>query len=619
MIYIFDIECFINFFCVTFKRADNGKIFLYTIYDGVDRSINQLDELYKFIKADTNKWLVGYNSKYFDNQILNYIYRNYDLFSILNTFEVTSNIHSFMMSVISNDKTEYKYKLPFKAVDLMRVGNVEQKALKLVAVNLNWPVIQDLPFKIDKRIEDNDLEILYKYNLNDVEITERLYNKLIKDINVRWEVSQKYGIDVMSESDSGMANRLLEKMYSDMSGISVKDLKEMRTNRNIIHYENIIFDDIFFYSPILQDLLKELKEKTWFKSQPFFNKTIVFDGVRYKLGVGGLHSDDQPGIFESNDKVEIVDCDVASMYPSLIIQHRLFPAHLSKQFLELYKKIIVQRIEAKNAGNETESYVLKICLNSVFGKTLYEHHWLYDPLVGLRVTINGQLYMLMLIDQLVKAGFKVISANTDGLVTIVPKEKEIEYKQICEEWCITTQFALEYTTYSRYIRRDVNNYITIKQDGSTKGKGDLLEIEKISLRQGIDKPIVSKALYEYFVHGKLITDTIYGEDNIYNFCVAKKVDAKFINEYHTLVDNIHHIDELQKTVRYYVSTNGGTLYKVDRDHNKYINYCVGRKVTILNNNKINKDIKDYNIDYGYYITETNKIIDTIINPQLTLF
>lgn len=615
MIYIYDIEAYINFFCVTFKKVDTKEIIRYIIYGDT----NDLIDLHGFLYRNQNKWLVGYNSKYFDNQILNYIYRNYDLFSILDTERITKNIYDFMLSIINNDKTEYKYKLPFKSVDLMRVGNVEQKSLKLVAVNLNWPLIQDLPYTYDSIIKNEDVDTLLKYNLNDVEITERLYYKLIKDINVRWEVGQKYGLDLMSESDSGMANRLMEKMYSDMSGVPIKDLREMRTERKIIHYENIVLDNIFFYSPILQDLLKEIKSQTWYKSQPYFNKTVIFDGVRYKLGIGGIHSDDQPGVFEETDDLKIIDCDIASMYPNLIVNNNLFPSHLSRKFLDLYKQIIEHRIEAKKDGRDTEAYVLKILVNSVFGKTLYDKHWLYDPLVGLRVTINGQLYMLMLIDHLVKEGFKVISANTDGLVTLVPTNRLEIYKYICKEWEIVTKFDLEFTEYSKYIRKDVNNYVTVKKDGSTKEKGDFLQADKISLRQGIDRPIVSKALYNYFVYNTPIENTIYDSKDIYEFCVAKKVDNKFVNEFHTLVNNMHDIKELQKSIRYYVSTNGGTLYKVDRENNKYISYCVNRKVTILNNNKETKDISEYNIDYGYYITETKKIIDTIINPQLTLW
>lgn len=622
MIYIYDIECFNNYFCVTFKNVEKQTLNTYTIYHSSQndyKCINELPQLHSFIQINKSKWLVGYNNKYFDNPIINYIYRNFEIFSILKPEYLTKEIFDFMTGILNNDKTEYKYNLPFQSVDLMPVGNVQQKSLKLVAVNLNWPLIQDLPIIYNTMVKDEDLDTIYKYNLNDVLITEQLYYKLSKDINVRWEVGQKYGIDLMSESDSGMANRLLEKMYSEASDITIRDLREMRTDRKIIHYENIVFPDICFKTPILQELLKEIKSQKWFKSQPFFSKTIIFDEAKYKLGIGGIHSEDKASIFTSTDDMKIIDCDIASMYPKLIVNNNLYPAHLSKLFLTLYENIIKQRLEAKKMGRDTEAYVLKILVNSVFGKTLFEHHWLYDPLVGLRTTINGQLYLLMLIESLAIQKFKVISANTDGLVTLVPENKKYEYGICCIEWMQKTKFELEFTNYKKYVRRDVNNYITIKDNNSIKAKGDFSQFEELSLRQGIDKPIVSKALYNLFVKNIPIEDTVYNEQSIYYFCTAKKTDNKFVNEFHILQDGLHNIQELQKTVRYYISTNGGTLFKVDKENNKYISYCVNRKVTILNNNQDNKDIKDYNIDYGYYIKEVNKIIDEIINPQLTLF
>lgn len=622
MIYIYDIECFPNYFGVTFKDVKSKYIQNYILYHSYQNENNNRDDtkgLVSFLDTKKNKWLVGYNNKSFDNQILNYIYSNYELQSIFSIEERTKTIYNFMLSIINEADTEYKYKLPFQSVDLMRVGNTQHKSLKLVAVNINWPVVQDTPIKPEEIVKDEDINEIYKYNLNDVEITERLYHVLKDDINVRWEVGQKYGIDLMSEPDSGMANRLLEKMYSDTSGISIRELREMRTNRNVIHYENVVFPEIKFNTPILKELLKEIRSQVFYKNQPYFNKSVIFNGVKYKLGIGGIHSDDLPGVFINKDNVKIVDCDIASFYPNLIINNNLYPAHLNRTFVSLYKKIIDQRLEAKKEGRDTEAYVLKILVNSVFGKTLFEHHWLYDPLVGLRVTINGQLFMLMLIEQLSEAGFKVISANTDGLITLVPENEYDKYISTCENWMEQTNFDLEYTEYKKYVRRDVNNYITIKPNGSIKEKGEFLQYEKIALRQGIDKPIISKALYNFFVDEIPIESTIYNEKDIYAFCTAKRVDNKFVNEFHTLENNLHKIEELQRSIRFYISTNGGTLYKVDKENNKYINYCVGRKVTILNNNKDIKDISDYNIDYGYYIKETQKIIDVIINPQLTLF
>jgi len=371
MIYIYDIECFPNYFGVTFKDVKTKYIqnfILYHSYQNEQNNKNDIDKLIEFVGRKKNKWFVGYNNKSFDNQLINYIYTNYQIQSIFSIEERTKNIHEFMMSIINEKDTEFKYRLPFQSVDLMRVGNTQHKSLKLVAVNINWPLIQDSPIHAEQIVKDEDLEEIYKYNLNDVEITEKLYHTLKDDINVRWEVGQKYGIDLMSEPDSGMANRLLEKMYSDASGIPIKELRDMRTERKIIHYENIVFPEIKFTTPILNELLKEIRSQKYYKNQPYFNKVVVFNGVRYKLGIGGIHSDDLPGIFTNENDIKIIDCDIVSMYPNLVINNNLYPAHLNRTFLSLYKKIIDQRLQAKKEGRNTEAYVLKILVNSVFGR-----------------------------------------------------------------------------------------------------------------------------------------------------------------------------------------------------------------------------------------------------------
>lgn len=51
-----------------------------------------------------------------------------------------------------------------------------------------------------------------------------------------------------------------------------------------------------------------------------------------------------------------------------------------------------------------------------------------------QVTINGQLFLLMLIEKLELAGIHVISANTDGIVSIIPNDKFELYCNLCHEW-----------------------------------------------------------------------------------------------------------------------------------------------------------------------------------------
>jgi len=610
MVYVFDIEVYRNFFSVIFKHVKTGEIRTFAIHG--DR--NDLQGLYMFIN-DAEKWFVGYNSHYYDNQILNYIFKHYQKLSEQTTDQICSKLKDLSDDIILRDSKDYKYRLPFQGIDLMRVGNLDQKPLKLVAVNLKWPKIQDLPIDPDDLIESNQVDLLLKYNLNDVEITETLYNKILPFIKLRWDISKKYGVNVLDESDSGISNRLLERIFSEALNIPVKELRDMQTVRNKIPFKDIIFDGIEFKTAQLRNFLCRLKLETFEYGVSKFSEKIIFGGTAYQLGIGGIHSDDKPGLFEEDDRKKLIDADIASMYPSLIINHRLAPEHLGDGFIDKYDEIRRTRVDAKHAGDLITADSLKIVLNATYGKTNSEHHWLRDTKVTLQVTVNGQLYLLMLIEALNLRGFEVISANTDGIVTVVPREKEEIYKQTCREWETKTNFELEYTEYVKYARRDVNNYITMKPGNKVKVKGEFET--QTPLKKGFNAPIVPIALYEYYVNGIDIETTIREHTDIYDFCIARKSDKKFTNEYHYLKDGSEHaIDELQRTNRYFVSTNGGKIYKHDKNTGKIADVCVGHNVTLFNDYY---KADDYHIEYGYYISRARKIKELIENPQLKLF
>lgn len=612
MLWIFDIEIYKNYFNVIFKNPNTSDIKKFTIY----KDKNDIKELVSFI-SDKNKWLVGYNNYTYDNQILSFLFKEYPTLLSLNSNEICIKLYGLSQNIILNSEySDYKYNLPFRSIDLMKAGGL-MKSLKLVGVSLKWPILQDLPIPFDQEITDNDIELMDKYNLNDVEITEKLYFHLLDKLKMRYDISTRYNINAYTEPDSGIANKLLEKFYSEDNNLSIKDFKDLRTKRPIVRFRDIIFPHIKFKSEIFNDLLTKMFEFTYYESKPFFSKSVMFDGLKYKLGIGGLHSVDKGDIFESTDTIDIIDCDVTSMYPSIMINHSIKPKHISNKFINRFKEIYDIRVKAKHEGDNTINDAFKIVLNSTYGKMKFKNHWLYDPLAALQITINGQLYLLMLIEKLVLSGFKVISANTDGVLTIVNKKDSELYYKICEEWEKETYLNLEYTKYEKYIRKDVNNYIAVVNKDKIKYKGIFLT--DINLQKGFDKPIISIALYNYFIKGIPIEITVKNHTDIYDFCIAKKIDSKFNNEFHYLKNSERKIEHLQKSVRFYISTDGGKLLKVDAEDNKHIiEYVVGKRVTIFNN-YVKKEIENYNIDYNYYISEIYKIIYKIKDFQLKLF
>lgn len=619
MIWIYDVEVFENLFMVTFKNPKTQKIKNFIIFE----NINQGGELINFILSNSSSWFIGYNSSNYDDQILNFIYKySFDI-SMKSSEIITKNLYILSNKIIYEKFIDFKYKMPFRQIDLMKIGRYK-KSLKLLGVSLKWHKLQDMPIKENKMITKNDVETIRQYNLNDVLITEQLYNHLKNAIKFRWELSKIYNINLCNESDTGIADKLLEKFYSEATGLKLKDFKHLRTERKFIKFDWVVFKDINFEDPILIELLEQIKEHTYYKDQPFFSKKLNYGNIVYKLGIGGLHSEDEPGLFEETENLKIIDADIGSMYPTTMINNKCYPEHLGEKFLKKFKQIRDDRLIEKSRGNKIKSEGFKLIMNAAIGKTRNKYSFLYDPMVNLQITINGQLYILMLIERLTKAGFQIISANTDGIVTLVNDENL--YKKICNKWEEETDYGLEYTYYKKYIRRDVNNYLAVKQNNEIKEKGiftksEITEFNNSTdpLNRGWDKPIVSIALYNYFINSIPIKETITNHKNIYNFCIAKRIDDKFTNEFHNIKNGIYTKENLQRSVRYYVSTNGGVLLKTCEQENKASNYEVNKKITIFNDYIKYDDFLKYNIDYSYYINNAQKIIDLIINPQLTLF
>lgn len=136
--------------------------------------------------------------------------------------------------------------------------------------------------------------------------------------------------------------------------------------------------------------------------------------------------------------------------------------------------------------------------------------------------------------------------------------------------------------------------------------------------------IVPIALKKYFIDGVPIRQTIENHDNIYDFCLSFRVRGKDTAHYKYVKDGREAVDDLHKNTRYYISNSGGAIFKSSYRESKGENVFTGANVgyvTTIFNKYIKKEIKDYDINYSFYINECRKIIDKIESPMLeqTLF
>jgi DNA polymerase elongation subunit (family B) len=597
----YDIEVYPNFFSVTFTDifSDQTKSFVQINND------SNLKELREFLKDITV--LIGYNNLDYDDRVLNYVLKG----------KTNEEIFEFSNLIIKDDKKTH-IRLPFTTIDLFKILHHDRMgiSLKQCAINMQWPKIQDLPIHYKSIIKEDQVQSILEYNLNDVLITKELYFRITDEINLRIKVGELYNVNLLNKSRTGIGDKIMEKLYSSYTGLDVTEFKFNNTKREIIKFSDCISDKIKFQTPQLINLLKELKEfEINVEGDSDFKTEVLIDGLIHTMAKGGLHSANKPDIIEPKDNEVIIDADVGSFYPAIMVEEKVKPKHLDNNFCDIVKLIMDERLLAKRNKEKIKAEALKIAINSIYGKMGNDYSFLLDKQALYSVTLNGELYLLMLIESLHIAGIKCVYSNTDGITCQLDQSLVQTYYDICEEWQNYTGFILEFTNYKKMILKDVNNYLIINTDGSTKLKGDFSN--KIELSKGYDAPIVAKAVYAYFVDGIPVKQFLTNHDNIYDFCIAQKTGPQFITEYHTIDNFEHNIQILQKNNRYYVSTKGGYLYKKYKDRDERTSLVAGFK-TKLFNDYFESD--DYQIDYGYYSKRVNDIINKVQNNnQLKLF
>ena len=318
------------------------------------------------------------------------------------------------------------------------------------------------------------------------------------------------------------------------------------------------------------------------------------------------------------------------MYPSLLIAYEFYPKHLGREFLEVYKQIKDERIEAKRTGNKIKNETYKLAINGLSGNLQNEHNFCYSPLAVMQIRINGQLLLLMLIEKLTQIGCRIFNVNTDGTVLTVKRNKIKEYQTICKEWEQLTKLTLEEERFEAMYQYAINDYIAIKEGYSQSKDPKLIKtkgmfITDVKLGKGLTPKIIPEALVKYFADGIPVTDTIYNCKNIKKFLMSEKTGKQWHVEYLG--------KEQQRTNRFYASTNGAYLYKwkykedtVVNEYGlhsqyrekQYQNMLVDSGVTILNKFD-NIPIEKRKINYRYYLKETLKIIEELQPRQLNLF
>lgn len=610
-----DVEVFYNYFCVGIDDYTTGDKVLFEISE----ESNDFDAFFNYYSNYKGK-IVSFNGIYYDNLMICYLLKNYETLKNRPWDQITLDLKYFSDQVInSTDHSSYKdikyFKKGWTDIDLFVYWSKELRlskkiSLKSLGIQLGYNVVQELPYHPDTILKKEDLPNIRTYNLtHDLGILRLLYNNMKPDVDLREYIKETLDIDCLSMDAPKIASEILLKDYCKQTKLKEYDVRKWSFVRNRIPLKDVLVGfDPFFTLPIFKQLFADINN-----SYDKFSKEFLFShnntNIILTYGVGGLHSVNKNERYDSTDDEIVMTSDVASLYPNLIINYKCI------RFIEVLQKYMSvkdERLVAKRNKDKKKDTLFKLILNSISGMLDNQYSWLYFPEGALRMRLIGQLILTKFIETCAIKGWKVVSANTDGIEVVIPREDREKYIQTLDETTKLFNLELEHEQYDFIYYLNVNNYIAKTESGSVKQKG--VFVTSPVLGNSVDMLVIPKALRAFFVDGTDFGEFICNPEkyglHIFDYCKSNKIGKQF--------KVLHGGEEQQRLNRYYFQAGAPYLYKQKEDGSlQHVN--VGKGVCLFNTYE-KKNFSDYKVDYRHYVKECRDIIDELNNNnQLKMF
>ena len=450
----------------------------------------KLEKLYKNYKHDI--W-VGYNCRNYDQYILKGILYGFDPKKI-NDWIIVKGRKGWEFSSLFN-------KIPLNLFDVMPNPPVSLKTLEGF---LGYSIHEtSVDFNIDRKLTNEEIQETIKYCRADVLNTIEVFIKRKGEFDAQMDLLKAFNFPLS----------YLGKTQAQLAAV-ILDAKKVRFN-----------DDWDIRLPDNVKLGKYSEVANWFldKNNHHDDAELKIDiaGVEHTIAWGGIHAGIPKTTIVCNEDEVIFDIDVGQLYPNIMRIYKLLSRAARKPEMLDYVLDTSMRLKAEGKKKEREPY--KRQCNIFYGAEGDKFNPLYDPLHRTLVCVFGQVFLIDLIDKIEDIVF-IINSNTDGIFFKCKKKDVPELKRRVGEWEKRTKLEMEYAEYTKFISKDVNNYLAVRVDGSIHAKGayvkDLNDLD-------FDLPIVNEALRNYMIFGTPVDVTINSCTDFRKFQKIVKLSNKY--------------------------------------------------------------------------------------------
>lgn len=549
--------------------------------------VNDLAELKRiYLKFKDSIW-IGYNSRFYDSTILKALLLGMNPKEVSDKL-INDGLKPHQISNKFNKIQLYNYDTIILNTSLKQLEGFMGENIKETSVDFN----------LDRKLTRREIEETIKYCRHDVEQTIKVFEATRSDFDAHISLINEFNLPLS----------YISKTKAQLSAI-ILGAERLPDLDDDLDYEILPCIKLSKYKYIKEWFLNNRGDTIWdgTKGKQVIKKYVTdVYGVECTYASGGLHGAIKKYYTDNSDGSIIIHSDVASLYPSIMIEHNLLSRAVKNP--KKYTEILEKRLELKHAGKKKEQAPYKIVLNSTYGITLDKFSPMRDVNRGKSICENGQLLLTDLIEKLeLEFGDRLegFNFNTDGVCFKIKYKEDLnKYLEICKEWETRTKLKLEHDRVQKVFQVDVNNYLMIFENGKLERKGKLFQ-ETHSLKNNMG--IVNESIINYLVKNIPIEETINNCDELIKFQMISKIGKT----YKHILWGDKKIKE--RVVRSFPCTKEiGGLFKVkdriDKDGVKIESIekmaDSSEWIFIDNENVINKKCPEY-LDKQYFIDYVN--------------
>jgi len=473
--------------------------------------VNNPEELKDYFDKHQNQIWIGYNNRRYDQYIAKGIY-------------LDMNPKKINDWIIKDDKYGYQFSSLFNKIIMINFDTMlrTDSGLKSLEGFLGENIKEtSVPFDIDRKLTDEEIQETIKYCTWDVERTIDVFLERKSEFDAAMGLVKIFDLPLTYMGKTGA-----QRVAKILGGLGQK------------------FDDEFEF-PIV-DTLRLSKYKyiaDWYRKPENRDYTkkqrnVSVAGITHTFAWGGAHG----AIKKYHGKGIYIMIDVTAYYPSLQLQYHWGYRNMGNP--ENFEKIHGENLRFKKLGDKKARLPYKIADNAISGQLKDKYSPLYDPRDNNAICVNGQLLLVDLIEKLEQnvPNFQLIQSNTDGILI---KISDMKYFDLVDdtvwEWEQRTGMRMDFSFFYEVFQKDVNNYLLIGKNGKTKTKGGYT---KALSKVDFDLPIINKALVDFMTKSIPVEKTINECNDLIMFQKIVKLTGKYWAVWHNgeyIFDKCHRV------------------------------------------------------------------------------